>query len=126
MKFIVDSADLGVIRDCYEHLVCDGVTTNPSILAKSGIAPYEVLGKIRAFLGKDADLHVQVISGDCETMLKEAEAIAGALGKNTYIKVLRQPRSTPRRRHILRDRQGRITSLRMLTAFMIPARTAWK
>lgn len=87
MKFIVDSADLGVIRDCYEHLACDGVTTNPSILAKSGVAPYEVLGQIRAFLGKDADLHVQVISGDFETMLKEAKSITEALGKNTYIKV---------------------------------------
>ena len=41
MKFIVDSADLGIIRDCYEHFACDGVTTNPSILAKSGVAPAE-------------------------------------------------------------------------------------
>ena len=87
MKFIVDSADLAQLQDSYEHLACDGVTTNPSILAKSGVAPYEVLGKIRAFIGKDADLHVQVISGDCDTMLQEAKSITDALGKNTYIKV---------------------------------------
>ena len=35
MKFIVDSADLAQLQDSYEHLACDGVTTNPSILAKS-------------------------------------------------------------------------------------------
>lgn len=87
MKFIVDSADLGIIRDCYEHFACDGVTTNPSILAKSGVAPYEALGRIRTFLGADADLHVQVISTDFETMRAEAASITEALGRNTYIKV---------------------------------------
>lgn len=87
MKFIVDSADLDVIRSCYEHFACDGVTTNPSILAKSGIAPYEILGRIRAFLGMDADLHVQVISDDFDTMLREAWTITDRLGRNTYIKV---------------------------------------
>lgn len=87
MKFIVDSADLGQIQESYEYLVCNGVTTNPSILAKSGVAPYEVLGRIRALIGKAADLHVQVISSDYDTMLREARAITDALGKNTYIKV---------------------------------------
>lgn len=87
MKFIVDSADLAQIKDAYEHLVCEGVTTNPSILAKSHRKPYDVLKEIRAFIGPDADLHVQVISSDYETILKEAETIVSVLGKNTYIKV---------------------------------------
>lgn len=87
MKFVVDSADLQTIRDCYETLACDGVTTNPSILAKAKRPPYEVLREIRSFIGPDADLHVQVIAGDYETMLREAQAITAALGKNTFIKV---------------------------------------
>ena len=133
MKFIVDSADLGVIRDCYEHLACDGVTTNPSILAKSSIAPYEALGRIRTFLGADADLHVQVISADFETMLKEAKSITETLGRNTYIKVpvtktgLKVTKAlNADGRHILRRRRGRITLRRTSTASMTPARTAWK
>lgn len=87
MKFIVDSADFGVIRDCYGHLVCNGVTTNPTILAKAGIASYEHLKNIRAFIGKDADLHVQVISEGPEVMRMEARTITDMLGRNTYIKV---------------------------------------
>ncbi|MCQ2413413.1 MAG: fructose-6-phosphate aldolase [Clostridia bacterium] len=87
MKFIVDSADIGQIREAYEYLVCEGVTTNPSILAKSGRNPYEVLKEIRAFIGKDADLHVQVISTDYDGIMAEAEKIASVLGKNTFIKV---------------------------------------
>lgn len=87
MKLIVDSADVEQIKDAYEHLVCEGVTTNPSILARSGRNPYEVLREIRAFLGKDADLHVQVVSTDYETILKEAEKITSVLGKNTFVKV---------------------------------------
>ena len=87
MKFIVDSADIAQIKEAYEYLACDGVTTNPSILAKSGREPYSVLKEIREFIGKDADLHVQVISEDYDTMISEAERITSELGNNTFIKV---------------------------------------
>lgn len=87
MKFLVDSADLNRIRDCYEHLACDGVTTNPSILAKNGTSPYTALREIRNFIGNDSELHVQIISCEFDTMLREATVIAETLGKNTYIKI---------------------------------------
>ena len=38
MKFIIDDADIAKIKDIYNTFAVDGVTTNPSILAKSGIS----------------------------------------------------------------------------------------
>lgn len=64
-----------------------GVTTNPSILAKSGRQPYEVLTEIREFIGPDAELHVQVIAPDAEGMVRDGHRIVEVLGKNTYVKV---------------------------------------
>ena len=87
MKFIIDDANVEAIKNLYEYFPVEGVTTNPSILAKSKRPPYEVLGEIREFIGKDADLHVQVVSKCAEDMVTEAEEMLKRLGKNTYIKV---------------------------------------
>ena len=43
MKFLIDDADITKIREIYEYYPVDGVTTNPSILAKAGGSPQEVL-----------------------------------------------------------------------------------
>ena len=87
MKFLVDTANLESIKKAYEVYACDGVTTNPSILAKAGEAPYKTLSAIREFIGADADLHVQVTADKAEVMIEEAKAIVARLGKNTYVKV---------------------------------------
>jgi TalC/MipB family fructose-6-phosphate aldolase len=87
MKFIVDYANLDQIKEMYEYFPVDGVTTNPSILAKEGKNPYVLLKEIREFIGAEAELHVQVISLDAESMVKEAHRIQQELGANTYVKV---------------------------------------
>ncbi len=87
MKLLIDDANVLKIKKILECYPCDGVTTNPSILAKSGKAPYEVLKGIRQIIGKDGELHVQVISDKAETMVKEAKKIVDVLGDNTYIKI---------------------------------------
>ena len=87
MKFIIDDADIAKIKDIYNTFAVDGVTTNPSILAKSGRQPYEVLTEIREFIGPDAELHVQVIALDAEGMVRDGHRIVEGLGKNTYVKV---------------------------------------
>lgn len=87
MKFIIDDADVEAIKNLYEYFPVEGVTTNPSILAKSKRPPYEVLGEIREFIGKVADLHVQVVSKSAEDMVTEAKEMQKRLGENTYIKV---------------------------------------
>jgi TalC/MipB family fructose-6-phosphate aldolase len=87
MKLIVDFANLDKIKELYAYYPIDGVTTNPSILAQEGRNPYEVLKAIREFIGEKAELHVQVISLDAESMILEAHKIQAELGANTYVKI---------------------------------------
>lgn len=87
MKLIIDDAHIDRIKRVYEYYPVDGVTTNPSILAKSKRSPYEVLKEIREFIGEESELHVQVVSKDAEGMIKEAHRIVDVLGKNTFVKI---------------------------------------
>lgn len=87
MKILVDHANINAIKKMYEYYPVDGVTTNPSILNKAGRNPYEVLTEIRAFIGKKAELHAQVISKEATGMIKEAYKMREILGENTFIKV---------------------------------------
>lgn len=87
MKLIIDDAHIELIKRIYEYYPVDGVTTNPSILAKCGRKPYEVLKEIRAFIGGDAELHVQAVSGDAAGMVEEAQRIVKELGQNTFVKL---------------------------------------
>ena len=87
MKLLIDDADIDRIRQIYHYYPVDGVTTNPSILAKYGKPPYEALAKIREFIGNRAELHVQVVSQTAEEMIKEGRRIEQLLGNNTYIKI---------------------------------------
>lgn len=87
MKFLVDNADIQAIKEVYRIFSMDGVSTNPSILAKSGRQPFDVLKEIREFIGAEADLHVQVVGLTAEKMLKDAERIRRELGSNTYVKI---------------------------------------
>ncbi len=87
MKLIIDDAHIELIKKVYEFYPIDGVTTNPSILAKSGRKPYDVLKEIRQFIGDNAELHVQAVSRNAEGMVKEAHRISAELGKNTFVKI---------------------------------------
>ena len=87
MKFLIDYANVERIRAIWSTYPCDGVTTNPSILAKEGRPPYEVLREIRALIGDDAELHVQVVSERAEDMIREGRKIVSELGSNTYVKI---------------------------------------
>lgn len=87
MKLLIDDANLENIKEIYRVFAVDGVTTNPSILAKCGCQPFETLKKIRAFIGPEAQLHAQVIASSAEGMLEDARRIREELGENTYVKV---------------------------------------
>ena len=87
MKLIIDDAHIEQIKKIYEFYPVDGVTTNPSILAKSGRSPYEVLKEIREFIGSEAELHVQAVAKTAEGMIEDAHRIVSELGKNTYVKI---------------------------------------
>lgn len=87
MKFIIDDANIEKIKEVWEYYPADGVTTNPSILAKSGKNPYVVLKEIREVIGNEKELHVQVISTKAEDMVREAKKIRSELGNSTYVKI---------------------------------------
>lgn len=87
MTLLIDDADIERIKAIYNYYPIDGVTTNPSILAKYGKPPYEALLAIREFIGNKAELHAQVVSTTAEDMVKEGRKIERILGNNTYIKI---------------------------------------
>lgn len=87
MKILIDDANVDNIKRIYNYYPMDGVTTNPTILAKTGRQPYDVLKEIRSFIGSKAELHVQVISDTTEKMVEEGHRIADVLGLNTFIKI---------------------------------------
>lgn len=89
MKLLIDDANLEKIKEISEYYPIDGVTTNPSILAKTGRNPYVVLKEIREFIGPDAELHAQVISLTTEEMVNEGRHMVEVLGEKakTFVKI---------------------------------------
>ncbi|RXR29062.1 fructose-6-phosphate aldolase [Sphingobium fluviale] len=84
MKFFVDTADTADIRDLAATGLLDGVTTNPSLIAKSGRQFLEVVKEICAIV--DGPVSAEVVALDHETMMKEAEVLR-KLADNVCIKV---------------------------------------
>ena len=86
MKLLIDDANTDEIRRLYDLYPLDGVTTNPSILAKTKRNPKEVLHEIRKMIGDDL-LFVQAVPTDAEGMIEDAIAITESLGENTVVKI---------------------------------------
>ncbi len=84
MKFFVDTADLGEIRDMAAAGMVDGVTTNPSLIAKSGRPFLAAIADICALV--DGPVSAEVAATDHETMLAEGRRLA-AIAPNVAVKV---------------------------------------
>ena len=88
MKFFIDTANLEQIKEAQDLGILDGVTTNPSLMAKEGISGSKNIinhyKKICEIV--DGDVSAEVISTDFEGMIKEGEALA-ALHPNIVVKV---------------------------------------
>jgi|TARA_B110000285_G_scaffold233001_1_gene305537 transaldolase len=78
MKFFVDTANLDQIRDAQNLGVLDGVTTNPSLMAKEGITGRENILKHYVAICNivDGDVSAEVIATDFDGMVKEGEELA--------------------------------------------------
>jgi len=78
MKFFIDTANLDQIRDAQELGVLDGVTTNPSLMAKEGITGRNNILKHYVDICNivDGDVSAEVIATDLQGMIKEGEALA--------------------------------------------------
>ena len=88
MKFFIDTANLDQIREAQELGVLDGVTTNPSLMAKEGIAGKQNIldHYLKICEIVDGDVSAEVISTDFEGMIKEGEELA-ALHPQIVVKV---------------------------------------
>ena len=84
MKFFIDTADVGEIRELAQTGMVDGVTTNPSLIAKSGRPMAEVIKEICDVV--DGPVSAEVTATDFETMLKEGHYLAG-IASNVAVKV---------------------------------------
>ena len=88
MKFFIDTANLADIREAADLGVLDGVTTNPSLMAKEGIRGTDaVMAHYQAICDLvDGDVSAEVIATDYEGMLREGEALAD-LHPNIVVKI---------------------------------------
>ena len=84
MQFFLDTADLSLIRKYAEWGIVDGVTTNPSIIAKEGVDFKTRVIEIANII--DGPISAEVISVDTEGMLKEARDIA-TWHENVFVKI---------------------------------------
>ncbi len=91
MKLFIDDANLEAIKEINEYYPVDGVTTNPSILAKAKRDPRETLKMIREIIGEDKIIFAQAVDLTFEGMLKDAHMIIELLGKNTVVKIPSTP-----------------------------------
>jgi transaldolase len=84
MKFFIDTADVDEIRALADTGMIDGVTTNPSLIAKSGRKFADVIEEICSFI--DGPVSAEVAATDAPTMIKEGHKLA-EIAKNVTIKV---------------------------------------
>lgn len=84
MKFFIDTAELDEIRDLASTGLVDGVTTNPSLIAKSGGNFLEVVEEIAKVV--DGPVSAECVATDFDTMLKEGRKLAG-IADNIAVKV---------------------------------------
>jgi transaldolase len=84
MKFFIDTADLNEIKELAATGMVDGVTTNPSLAAKSGKKFLELVAEICAVV--PGPVSAEVTATDYATMMKEA-AVLRKIAKNVTIKV---------------------------------------
>ncbi|WP_302999047.1 fructose-6-phosphate aldolase [Thomasclavelia spiroformis] len=88
MEFIIDTVNLEEIKEAVEYLPIVGVTSNPSIVKKTNPQDFfKHMKEIRKIIGQERSLHIQVISKDCDTIIKEAHRILKEVDDKVYIKV---------------------------------------
>ncbi|MEP6676719.1 MAG: fructose-6-phosphate aldolase [Ferruginibacter sp.] len=88
MKFFIDTANLDQIKEANDLGILDGVTTNPSLMAKEGIKGYDaVVAHYKTICEMvDGDISAEVVSTDFATMIEEGKKFA-AIHPNIIVKV---------------------------------------
>jgi transaldolase len=88
MKFFIDTANLAQIKEANELGILDGVTTNPSLMAKEGIKGEDAINKHYVTICEmvDGDISAEVLTTDFHTIVEEGKKLA-ALHPNIVVKV---------------------------------------
>jgi transaldolase len=88
MKFFIDTANLAQIKEAAALGILDGVTTNPSLMAKEGIKGKEAINNHYKTICEivDGDISAEVLSTDFQSIIEEGKALA-ALHPNIVVKV---------------------------------------
>lgn len=88
MKFFIDTANLAQIKEANELGILDGVTTNPSLMAKEGIRGQDAINQHYKTICEmvNGDISAEVLTTDFKTIIEEGKKLA-AIHKNIVVKV---------------------------------------
>lgn len=87
MELIIDSSNIEQIRELNDLLTITGVTTNPTILTKSGREAMDVVKDLCDVLSEDQLLFIQTVQTSFEGIMEEAKMISSIRNKNMYVKI---------------------------------------
>ena len=87
MIYLADSANAKDVAALIDRFPIEGVTTNPTIVAREKGDFHELLFGIRKVVGPDLMLHVQTMQTEANAMIREAITLKEALGGNFYVKI---------------------------------------
>lgn len=87
MELIIDSSNIEQIKELNELLTITGVTTNPTILTKSGREAMDVVKDLCEVLSEDQLLFIQTVQTSFEGIMEEAKMISSIRNKNMYVKI---------------------------------------
>ena len=87
MELIIDSSNIEQIKELNDLLTITGVTTNPTILTKSGRGVMDVVKDLCEVLSEDQLLFIQTVQTSFEGIMEEAKMISSIRNKNMYVKI---------------------------------------
>ena len=87
MELIIDSSNIEQIKELNDLLTITGVTTNPTILTKSGREVMDVVKDLCEVLSEDQLLFIQTVQTSFEGIMEEAKMISSIRNKNMYVKI---------------------------------------
>ena len=87
MELIIDSSNIEQIKELNDLLTITGVTTNPTILTKSGREAMDVVKDLCEVLSEDQLLFIQTLQTSFEGIMEEAKMISSIRNKNMYVKI---------------------------------------
>ena len=87
MELIIDSSNIEQIKELNDLLTITGVTTNPTILTKSGREAMDVVKDLCEVLSEDQLLFIQTVQTSFEGIMEEAKKITSIRNKNMYVKI---------------------------------------